>query len=120
MEVGDKNTWFTECLQLDGKAYMTTFYNLDMIIALGYRVHSIVATRFRQWATRRLKEYITKGFTMDVRTPEKMGGGGYRKELLDGILTSTGEQLLADGGRVSHQEAMEHATTNTSSEHSVT
>lgn len=97
--------------ELDGKAYMTTFYNLDMIIALGYRVHSIVATRFRQWATRRLKEYITKGFTMDVRTPEKMGGGGYRKELLDGILTSTGEQLLADGGRVSHQEAMEHATT---------
>lgn len=57
--------------ELDGKAYMTTFYNLDMIIALGYRVHSIVATRFRQWATRRLKEYITKGFTMDVRTPEK-------------------------------------------------
>lgn len=41
------------------------FYNLDMIIALGYRVRSIIATRFRQWATLRLKEYITKGFTLD-------------------------------------------------------
>lgn len=41
------------------------YYNLDMIIALGYRVRSITATRFRQWATQRLKEYITKGFTMD-------------------------------------------------------
>ncbi|WP_257012969.1 virulence RhuM family protein, partial [Prevotella intermedia] len=45
--------------------YLTTFYNLDMIIALGYRVRSIIATRFRQWATQRLKEYITKGFTTD-------------------------------------------------------
>lgn len=41
----------------DGKSYLTTYYNLDMIIALGYRVRSIIATRFRQWATIRLKEY---------------------------------------------------------------
>lgn len=41
------------------------FYNLDMIIALGYRIRSIIATRFRQWATERLKEYIIKGFTLD-------------------------------------------------------
>ncbi len=41
------------------------FYNLDMIIALGYRVRSIIATRFRQWATLRLKEYMQKGFTLD-------------------------------------------------------
>ena len=41
----------------DGKSYLTTYYNLDMIIALGYRVRSIIATRFRQWATVRLKEY---------------------------------------------------------------
>ena len=40
----------------DGKSYMTTFYNLDMIIALGYRIKSVIATRFRQWATQRLKE----------------------------------------------------------------
>ena len=64
---------------------MTTFYNLDMIIALGYRVRSIIATRFRQWATQRLKEYITKGFTMDDERLKKLGGGGYWKELLERI-----------------------------------
>ena len=42
----------------DGKMYLTTFYNLDMIIALGYRVRSIIATRFRKWATQRLKELV--------------------------------------------------------------
>ena len=61
----------------DGKAYMTTFYNLDMIIALGYRVRSIIATRFRQWATQRLKEYITKGFTMDDERLKKLGRIGH-------------------------------------------
>ena len=48
----------------DGKSYNTTFYNLDMIIALGYRIKSVIATRFRQWATQRLKEYMIKGFTL--------------------------------------------------------
>lgn len=61
------------------------FYNLDMIIALGYRVRSIIATRFRQWATLRLKEYITKGFTLDDDRLKKLGGGGYWKELLERI-----------------------------------
>ncbi len=51
------------------------YYNLDMIIALGYRVRSIIATRFRQWATQRLKEYITKGFTMDDERLKNLGGG---------------------------------------------
>ena len=69
----------------DGKSYLTTFYNLDMIIALGYRVHSIIATRFRQWATIRLKEYIIKGFTLDDERLKKLGGGGYWKELLERI-----------------------------------
>ena len=69
----------------DGKSYLTTFYNLDMIIALGYRVRSIIATRFRQWATVRLKEYITKGFTLDDDRLKKLGGGGYWKELLERI-----------------------------------
>ena len=49
----------------DGKEYMVSHYNLDMIIALGYRVRSLIATRLRQWATERLKEYIVKGFTLD-------------------------------------------------------
>ncbi|WP_311435973.1 virulence RhuM family protein [Hoylesella timonensis] len=61
------------------------YYNLDMIIALGYRVRSITATRFRQWATIRLKEYITKGFTLDDDRLKKLGGGGYWKELLERI-----------------------------------
>lgn len=69
----------------DGKLYLTTFYNLDMIIALGYRVRSIIATRFRQWATIRLKEYITKGFTLDDDRLKKLGGDGYWKELLERI-----------------------------------
>ena len=69
----------------DGKSYQTTFYSLDMIIALGYRVRSIIATRFRQWATERLKEYIVKGFTLDDERLKRLGGGGYWKELLERI-----------------------------------
>lgn len=69
----------------DGKSYMTSFYNLDMIIALGYRIRSIIATRFRQWASERLKEYIVKGFTLDDERLKKLGGGSYWKELLERI-----------------------------------
>ena len=61
------------------------FYNLDMIISLGYRVHSRIATQFRKWATERLKEYIVKGFTMDDERLKNLGGGNYWKELLDRI-----------------------------------
>lgn len=61
------------------------YYNLDMIIALGYRINSKIATRFRQWATLRLKEYIVKGFTLDDERLKKLGGGNYWKELLDRI-----------------------------------
>ena len=69
----------------DGKEYLVLHYNLDMIIALGYRVRSIIATRFRQWATERLKEYIVKGFTLDDERLKKLGGGSYWKELLERI-----------------------------------
>lgn len=61
------------------------YYNLDMIISLGYRVKSSVATHFRKWATERLKEYMVKGFTMDDERLKKLGGGDYWKELLDRI-----------------------------------
>jgi hypothetical protein len=60
-------------------------YNLDMIISLGYRVKSQIATRFRQWATARLREYIVKGFTMDDERLKGTGGGNYWRELLDRI-----------------------------------
>ncbi len=63
----------------------TNYYNLDVIISVGYRVHSIVGTRFRQWATARLHEYIVKGFTLDDRRLKGNGGGLYWKELLDRI-----------------------------------
>lgn len=61
------------------------FYNLDMIISLGYRVKSKVATHFRRWATARLKEYMIKGFALDDERLKKLGGGDYWKELLDRI-----------------------------------
>ena len=61
------------------------YYNLDVIISVGYRVRSIVGTRFRQWATDRLREYIVKGFTLDDRRLKGNGGGLYWKELLDRI-----------------------------------
>ncbi len=58
------------------------YYNLDMIISLGYRVKSMIATNFRRWATERLKEYMVKGFTMDDERLKNLGGGNYWKELL--------------------------------------
>lgn len=69
----------------DGKSYNVTHYNLDMIISLGYRVKSLIATNFRRWATERLKEYMIKGFTMDDERLKNLGGGNYWKELLDRI-----------------------------------
>lgn len=60
-------------------------YNLDMILSLGYRIKSVIATRFRQWATQRLKEYMIKGFTIDDERLKGNGGGNYWKELLDRI-----------------------------------
>ena len=68
----------------DGKKYNTKIYSLDMIIALGYRVQSEVAVRFRIWATKRLHEYIQKGFTMDDDRLSQ-GGNRYFKELLQRI-----------------------------------
>jgi len=61
------------------------YYNLDLIISLGYRIRSLVATRFRQWATERLHEYIVKGFALDDERLKNLGGGNYWKELLDRI-----------------------------------
>lgn len=62
-----------------------TYYNLDMILSVGYRVRSKVATQFRIWATERLREYLVKGFTMDDAKLKNLGGGTYWRELLDRI-----------------------------------
>lgn len=70
---------------LDGKEYMVDYYNLDVIISVGYRVKSQRGVQFRQWATKRLNEYIRKGFTMDDERLKSLGGGGYFKELLERI-----------------------------------
>lgn len=69
----------------DGKNYEVNYYNLDMIISLGYRIKSSIATKFRIWATDRLREYITKGFAIDSERLKNLGGGNHWKELLDEI-----------------------------------
>ena len=61
------------------------YYNLDMIISLGYRVKSIVATQFRRWATELIKEYLKKGYALDDNRLKELGGGDYWKELLERI-----------------------------------
>ncbi|MBR3577725.1 MAG: virulence RhuM family protein [Bacteroidales bacterium] len=61
------------------------YYNLDMIISIGYRVNSAKATKFRIWATSVLKEYIRKEYVLDDNRLKNLGGGGYWKELLERI-----------------------------------
>ena len=61
------------------------YYNLDVIISVGYRIKSIIATHFRQWATQRLREYIIKGFVLDDDRLKNLGGANYWKELLERI-----------------------------------
>jgi len=69
----------------DGKNYETAFYNLDVIISVGYRVKSHRGTQFRIWATQRLREYIVKGFTMNDELLKQAGGGNYFEKLLNRI-----------------------------------
>lgn len=66
----------------DGKIYQVDYYNLDAIISVGYRVNSLLGTRFRIWATERIREYIVKGFTLDDERLKQSGGGSYFDELL--------------------------------------
>ena len=77
-----------ETTAADGKNYTTTYYSLDAIIAVGYRVSSLKATRFRQWATKILNEYIKKGFAMDderLKQGNAVFGKDYFRELLERV-----------------------------------
>lgn len=69
----------------DGKTYQVDYYNLDVIISVGYRVKSKRGTQFRIWASNILKEYMKKGFAMDDERLKNLGGGGYFRELLERI-----------------------------------
>ena len=70
---------------VDGKTYRVDYYNLDVIISVGYRVKSKRGTQFRIWATGILKEYMRKGFALDDDRLKNLGGGGYFRELLERI-----------------------------------
>ncbi len=79
----------------DGKQYDTNYFNLDVIISVGYRVHSQQGVQFRQWATKRIHEYIVKGFTIDDERLKGNAGGNYWRELLDRIRDiRTDERLI--------------------------
>lgn len=69
----------------DGKTYQVDYYNLDVIISVGYRVTSECGTQFRIWATNILKEYMRKGFALDDECLKNLGSGGYFKKLLERI-----------------------------------
>ena len=69
----------------DGKTYQVDYYNLDVIISVGYRVKSLRGTQFRIWATNILKEYMQKGFALDDDRLKRLGGGNYFDELLERI-----------------------------------
>ena len=75
-------------VQIEGNREVSreqVYYNLDMIISLGYRVKSIVATQFRRWAMELIKEYLKKGYALDDNRLKELGGGDYWKELLERI-----------------------------------
>ena len=75
-------------VQIEGNREVSreqVYYNLNMIISLGYRVKSIVATQFRRWATELIKEYLKKGYALDDNRLKELGGGDYWKELLERI-----------------------------------
>ena len=83
----EENSVVKECLTTakDGKNYKTKFYNLDLIISVGYRVRSVRGTRFRIWANKLIKEYLIKGYNINVKRFKNNGGGTYFEEVLEKI-----------------------------------
>jgi len=84
----------------DGKTYQVEYFNLDVIISVGYRVHSHRGTQFRIWATQRLREYIIKGFALDDERLKRAGGGNYFDELLARIRDNRIVSLYLDYGEL--------------------
>ena len=80
----------------DGKTYQVEYYNLDVIISVGYRVKSKRGTQFRIWATGILKEYMRKGFALDDERLKNLGGG-YFKELLERIRDIRASEKVSSG-----------------------
>ena len=78
----------------DGKTYQVDYYNLDVIISVGYRVKSMRGTQFRIWATNILKEYMQKGFALDDDRLKRLGGGNYFDELLERIRDIRSSSIL--------------------------
>ena len=92
-----------ETTDSDGKRYNINYYNLDAIIAVGYRVNSRKATMFRIWANRILKEFIIKGYVMDAERQARRGNVMYMRdwvERLDAFLQFNEEDILHDKGKV--------------------
>lgn len=89
----------------DNKTYQVDYYNLDVIISVGYRVKSIQGTKFRIWATERLKEYLVKGFTMNDERLKNLGEGNYWKELLARI------KEIRSSEKVMYRQVLELYTT---------
>ena len=83
----EENSVVKECLTTakDGKNYKTKFYNLDLIISVGYRVRSVRGTQFRIWANQLIKEYLIKGYNLNVKRFKNNGGGTYFEEVLEKI-----------------------------------
>ena len=83
----EENSVVKECLTTakDGKKYKTKFYNLDLIISVGYRVRSVRGTQFRIWANKLIKEYLIRGYNLNIKRFKNNGGGTYFEEVLEKI-----------------------------------
>ena len=91
----------------DGKNYMTQFYSLDAIISVGYRVNSVRATQFRQWATSVLRDFAIRGYVLDRK---RMEMEDWSKQI-DTILAAGRNEVLQGAGSVTAEEAKQHAET---------
>ena len=112
---------FSATTAADGKSYKVAYYNLDMIISVGYRVNSHRGVQFRMWATQVLREYLVKGFALNDELLKRAGGGNYFDELqaeshtpmymsdwiakLDEFLKLSNRQLLKHAGTISAEVA---------------